>query len=59
MEQNLPTQEYTGKEIETWSYWMDHRSGEKMLGNYYLDYVNGATIVPNYKELLSRLARCY
>ena len=40
------TQEYTGKEIETWSYWMDHRSGEKMLGNYYLDYVNGATIVP-------------
>ena len=31
------TQEYTGKEIETWSYWMDHRSGEKMLGNYYLD----------------------
>lgn len=40
------TQEYTGKEIETWSYWMDHRSGEKMLGNYYPDYVNGATIIP-------------
>lgn len=40
------TQEYTGKEIETWSYWMNHRSGEKMLGNYYLDYVNGATIIP-------------
>ena len=41
-----PTRLYTGKEIETWKYWQDIRTGAKMEGALYGEYKNGATIEP-------------
>ena len=43
---SAPTKEYTGKEIETWTYWENARTGQKMEGEYYADYAAGASIVP-------------
>ena len=43
---SAPTKEYTGKEIETWTYWENARTGQKMEGEYYSDYAAGASIVP-------------
>lgn len=37
---------YEGKEIESWQYWENVRTGEKIQGNLYKDYFNGATIEP-------------
>ena len=41
-----PTRLYTGKEIESWKYWQDIRTGAKMEGALYKDYKDGATIEP-------------
>ena len=41
-----PTTQYTGKEIQTWKYWQDLRTGEKLEGALYDDYFNGRTIEP-------------
>ena len=41
-----PTRIYTGKEIESWKYWQDIRTGNKIEGALYKDYKNGATIEP-------------
>lgn len=41
-----PTKEYTGKEIETWQYWLNERTGEKLNGEYYKEYFNGAPLIP-------------
>ena len=41
-----PTRLYTGKEIESWKYWQDIRTGNKMEGALYKDYKDGATIEP-------------
>ena len=41
-----PTTQYTGKEIQTWKYWQDLRTGEKLEGTLYDDYFNGRTIEP-------------
>ena len=41
-----PTRLYTGKEIGTWKYWQDIRTGAKMEGALYNEYRNGATIEP-------------
>lgn len=41
-----PTRLYTGKEIETWKYWQDIRTGNKMEGLLYKNYKDGATIEP-------------
>ena len=43
---SAPTKEYTGKEIETWTYWLDTYTGEKKLGEYFKDYKSGATLEP-------------
>lgn len=43
---SAPTREYTGKEIESWQYWENVHSGEKMQGDYYSEYHNGAAIEP-------------
>lgn len=43
---SAPTHEYTGKEIETWQFWENLRTGEKMQGDYYNDYHLGAGIIP-------------
>jgi hypothetical protein len=37
---------YTGKELPTWQYWMDDKTGEKFLGSYYLKYCDGGMIIP-------------
>jgi hypothetical protein len=43
---SAPTKDYTGKEIETWQYWENLRTGEKIHGEYFQDYQNGAAITP-------------
>lgn len=43
---SAPTKEYTGKEIETWTYWENLRTGEKINGECFRDYKDGATIIP-------------
>ena len=40
----LPEKFYTGKEIESWEYWMNDKTGEMLFGKRYGDYLNGATI---------------
>ena len=41
-----PTRPYTGKEIETWIYWENLRTGEKIQGQLYKEYVSGTPIEP-------------
>lgn len=41
-----PTRQYNGKEIQTWKYWEDLRTGEKLEGIFYDDYFNGRAIEP-------------
>ena len=41
-----PTRPYEGKEIETWKYWENVRTGEKMEGDFYKEYTEGAPIEP-------------
>lgn len=43
---SAPTKEYTGKELETWQYWENMITGEKILGEKYKDYQLGASIIP-------------
>lgn len=43
---NPPTREYRGKEIETWKLWENVRTGERLMGDLYNDYFNGANIEP-------------
>ena len=43
---SAPTKEYTGKEIETWTYWLDTYTGEKKMGEYFKNYKSGAALEP-------------
>lgn len=43
---NAPTRLYTGKEIETWKYWENLGTKEKLEGDFYKDYYDGAPIEP-------------
>ncbi len=43
---SAPTREYTGKEIETWQYWQNMHTNEKIQGDYYKDYASGAAVEP-------------
>lgn len=38
--------DYTGKDIQTWNFWEDERSGEKIVGQLYGDYRTGRAIRP-------------
>ena len=38
--------EYTGKDINNWTFWEDERSGEKLVGELYGDYISGRAIHP-------------
>lgn len=40
------TVEYTGKEIQDWTYWQDIRTGEKFNYNRFDDYINTHTVIP-------------
>lgn len=39
-------EDYTGKEIGKWPYWLDIRTGEKLLGNLFGEYRTGRAIKP-------------
>jgi hypothetical protein len=41
-----PTRLYSGKEIETWKYWQNMRTGEKIEGLMYKDYKDGVALEP-------------
>ena len=41
-----PTRLYSGKEIETWKYWQNMRTGDKIEGEFYKDYQSGVAIEP-------------
>lgn len=41
-----PTRLYSGKEIQTWKYWENSITGEKLEGDYYRNYNEGAPIEP-------------
>ncbi len=43
---NKPTRLYGGKEIETWKYWENTFTGEKLYGELYKDYSDGKNIEP-------------
>ena len=43
---SAPTKEYTGKEIETWKYWMNTLTGTKMEAEMFKEYKNGCPIMP-------------
>lgn len=43
---NAPTRLYSGKEILTWKLWENIRTGEKIQGELYKDYSEGAPIEP-------------
>ena len=43
---SAPTKEYTGKEIETWKYWMNTLTGTKMEAEMFKEYKNGCPIIP-------------
>ena len=43
---SAPTREYTGKEIETWKYWEDILTREKIEGEKFKEYKTGAAIEP-------------
>lgn len=41
-----PSRLYTGKEIESWQYWENLKTGEKKQGNYFKEYLKGEPIEP-------------
>ena len=41
-----PVREYTGKEIESWNYWENIKSGELVYGQYYSEYKAGVPLEP-------------
>lgn len=43
---SAPTEDYMGKEIVTWTYWLDVVTGERKLGTFYKDYMDGHPIKP-------------
>lgn len=40
------TKDYTGKEVENWTFWMDTRTNEKMNGYYFDEYSQGLPVEP-------------
>ena len=41
-----PTLEYTGKDIGSWQYWKNMRTGEKLFGVYFSEYQLGEPYIP-------------
>lgn len=37
---------YNGGDIGHWQYWMNNRTGEKVIGDYFLEYQTGQTYIP-------------
>lgn len=53
---NAPTRVYTGKEIENWKFWENLQTNQKMEGNFYKDYSDGAPIEPVTKNYFNNWA---
>ena len=51
-----PTRLYTGKEIETWKYWQDLHTGEKIQGELFKDYQMGKMVEPITKPFFMGMA---
>ena len=51
-----PAKEYTGKEIETWKYWIDLRTGEKLEQLLYKEYSLGLPYEPITKSYFMGMA---
>ena len=51
-----PTRLYTGKEIETWKYWVRLRDNEKLEGEYYKNYQMGEALEPVTKPYFMGMA---
>lgn len=45
-EQVAPEKYYTGKQLKEWMFWEDAKSGKRLLGYGYNDYLDGANIFP-------------
>lgn len=43
---NPPTKLYTGKSLETWKYWENDRTGEKVEGQFFKEYALGSLLIP-------------
>lgn len=41
-----PTMQYSGKEIETWTYWFNEKTGDRYNKNMYDSYLAGEPIIP-------------
>ena len=44
--------DYKGKEIVSWKYWENTRTGDKLEGEYYNDYFRGETVIPSKQIVL-------
>lgn len=53
---NSPAKEYTGKEVETWAYWLNEKTGEKINKNLYKEFINGAPCIPITKSFYNNFA---
>ena len=53
---NPPTKEYNGKEIETWAYWINEVTGEKINKNMYKEYNLGEGYAPITKNFFNNWA---
>ena len=53
---SLPTRIYNGISLPTWEYWEDPITKEKLKGNYYREYMNGAPIEPVTKSYFNGMA---
>lgn len=51
-----PNRDYTGKEIESWKYWMNIITGEKINDNIYKSYSEGGPVIPVTKSWFLDLA---
>lgn len=51
-----PTKFYSGKEIESWPYWINEKTGEKFNKNMYGAYINGEPVTPVTKPYFNNWA---
>lgn len=51
-----PTRIYSGISLPSWEYWEDPITKEKLKGNYYREYMNGAPIEPVTKSYFNGMA---
>ena len=42
----IPTKNYTGKFLETWKYWINDKTGEKLEGEYYKESLTNTILTP-------------